>query len=155
MSRYPIVFGLRDVIQGRGFLAGVAVDGRALLHEEPDGSIWIEGVNPGGFSETGTSFTEALASFRRAYSAILFDIAAEAATFADFREQVEIFFHDGAARVIEDWERAVEDVRAGKVTAEWLTRKPAREARLEIRVEEIRQPSADNNEVEPGPALAA
>lgn len=154
MTRYPLVFGLRDLIQGEGFLARVAVEGRALLHQEDDGHVWIEGVNPGGFGETGASIAEALEKFRRSYTAILFDIAAETTSFAQFEGEVGAFFHDCAPRPVREWEQAVDDVRAGRVTADWLTRKSA-DSPMQVRVVEIEQPSSSNNEVEVGPALAA
>lgn len=154
MSDYPIVFGLRDVIQGEGFLARVAVDGRALVHEEED-AVWIEGVNPGGFSETGASVTEAIERFRRSYTAILFDVAADAETFEGFRDEVNRFFNDSSPGVVREWEQAVEDVREGRISANWLSRTSAADAPLRVCVEEIRHPSSRNNEVEAGPALAA
>jgi len=153
MARYPLVFGLRDLIQGEGFLAGVAVNGRALLHED-DGDIWIEGINPGGFSETGASFADAVERFRRTYTSILFDIASDAESFDEFKRDVEVFFHDCASRPKADWEQAVQDVRQGRIKAEWLTRKPA-DAPVTIEVIQFEHPSSKNNEVEVGTALAA
>lgn len=154
MSKHSIVFGLRHVVQGEGFVAGVAVDGRALVHEAED-SVWVESVNPGGFSATGSSITEAITEFRRAHAAILFDIAAEATRFASFREQVERLFEQCSPRVVHEWERAAEEVREGRVPARWLPRRPAAECPVRIRVQEIRRPSSRNNEVEPGFALVA
>lgn len=155
MKRYPIIFGLRDLIQGDGFLAGVAVDGRALLHEEEDGSWWAEGVNPGGFVATGTSAAAALEEFRRSYTAILFDIAEDAgSSFREFKAQVSRFFHGSASEVEQEWNDAVNDVRQGRVSAEWLAHQPADSPRR-VRVVPIDQPSAENNKVEAGTALAA
>ena len=88
MSNYPIIFGFRDLVQGDGYLAGIAVEGRALMHEDEDGSYWIEGVNPGGFSAVGKSPAAVLESFRRSYREILFDIATEAPGRADERRLV-------------------------------------------------------------------
>ncbi len=153
MERYPLVFGLRDLIQGEGFLAGVAVSGRALLHQDEE-DIWIEGINPGGFSETGTSYAEALERFRHAYTAILFDIASEAASFDEFKSGVEEFFHGCAAKPEAEWHQAVEDVRSGRTSADWLHRKPA-DAQVTIEVIRVEHPSSKNNEVEAGTALAA
>lgn len=154
MKRYPIIFGLRDLIQGNGFVAGVAVDGRALLHEEDDGSFWAEGVNPAGFVATGASAAAALGEFRRSYTAILFDIAEDAESFERFEEQVERFFHGSADVVEQEWNDAVDDVRQGRVSAEWLVQQSAESPRG-IRVARIDQPAAENNEVEAGTALAA
>ena len=59
MSHYPLTFRLRDIVQGNGFVATVAVQGRALLHDEGSEGVWIEGVNPGGFAATACSVAEA------------------------------------------------------------------------------------------------
>lgn len=154
MKRYPIIFGLRDVVLGDGYLAGVAVDGRALLHEEDDGYVWVEGVNPGGVTGTGNSHTEALEDFRKNYRGALYDIALEASNFKAFRREVKEFFENTGDLPVRDWEEAVEDVRAGKITADWLSRRSA-ETRFGIRVAEFRKPAASKNEVEQGSALAA
>jgi predicted RNase H-like HicB family nuclease len=154
MSSYPIIFGLRDYIQGNDFLAVVAVEGRALLHEEEEGGAWVEGVNPGGFVATGNSVAEALEEFRRSYTAILFDIAEDAETFESFREQCTRFFEGSAEITAREWEQAVEDVRAGRISADWLGRRSAESPRG-IAVARMDRPSVQNNRVEEGAALAA
>lgn len=153
MSRYPIIFGLRDLIQGDGFLAGIAVDGRALLHDEGD-YIWVEGVNPGGFAGTGSNQGEAIEDFRRAYLAVVYDIASEEKSFEGLKAAIERFFHNSGDQPVRDWEAAVKDVREGKVDAPWMTRRSA-DTPLQIRVVEIAKPAARNNRLEKGPALAA
>jgi hypothetical protein len=45
MTRYPLLLGFRDLIAGNGFVASVALNGRALLVDEGDG-FWMYGVNP-------------------------------------------------------------------------------------------------------------
>lgn len=154
MSHYPILFGLRDIIQGNGFLAVVAVQGRALLHDEANGEVWVEGVNPGGFAATGNSVAEALEDFRRSYRAILFDIAEDAASFEIFEEQVKAFFDASPEALEREWQQAVEDLRAGRLTADWLGRRSADLPRV-ITVVRLDEPSAENNEMEEGAALAA
>lgn len=154
MSSYPIIFGLRDYIQGNGFLAVVAVEGRALLHEEEEGGAWVEGVNPGGFAATGHSVAEALEEFRRSYTAILFDIAEDATSFESFEEQCSRFFNGSAEIPAREWEQAVEDVRSGRISADWLGRRPADSPRS-IAVVRLDKPSVQNNQVEEGAALAA
>ena len=154
MKRYPLIFGLRDLIEGEGFVAGVVVEGRALVHEEDDGSLWIEGVNPGGFSAVGESPAAALEDFRRSYRAVLFDIASDAASFEEFQQGVQEFF-DGAAEIpAREWLEAVEDVRAGRVDADWLGKQSA-DSPTGIKVKLIWKPSAENNAVEEGAAIAA
>lgn len=54
MTHYPLLFARHELIEGNGFIARVAVSGRALLSEE-DGEFWVEGINPGGFSAKGQS----------------------------------------------------------------------------------------------------
>lgn len=154
MKNYPIVFGLRDFVQGRGFLAGVSVNGRALMHEEDDGSFWIEGVQPGGFSAVGTGPADALEDFRRSYRAVLFDIASDAPTFRDFEAGVNEFFHGSSPKVAREWEEAVEDVRAGRTEADWLAKKPAGSPPT-IQVQLVKDLSVENNQVEEGAAVAA
>ena len=154
MARYPILFGLRDVVQGEGYIAGVEVQGRALMHEERDGYVWIEGVNPGGFTGTGHSPTEALEDFRKAYTAILYDIALEAGSFREFQREVEALFANAGELPQREWKEAVQDVRAGRVRADWLGQRAA-ETPLGIQVAELKKPSPKENKVEEGSALAA
>jgi hypothetical protein len=111
-------------------------------------------LNPGGFAATGSSAAAALDEFRRSYTAILFDIAEGASTFQQFEDEVNRFFRGSAETVEREWEEAVEDVREGRVSAEWLAHQPAESPRS-IRVARVDQPSAENNEVETGTALAA
>ncbi len=154
MSNYPILFGLRDIIQGNGFLAVVAVQGRALLHDEGSEGMWVEGVNPGGFVATGNSVAEGLEDFRRSYTAILFDIAEDAGSFEAFDVQVKSFFDASTETLERDWRQAVADLRAGRLSADWLGRRSADLPRA-ITVARLDEPSAENNQVEEGAALAA
>ena len=82
MTRYPLLLGFRDLIAGNGFVASVALNGRALLVDEDDG-FWMYGVNPGGLAAGGSTAAEALAEFRKDYRLVLFDIATEAEGFED------------------------------------------------------------------------
>lgn len=154
MSSYPIVYGWRDPVQGDGFMAGVAVDGRALVHEEEDGYVWVEGVTPGGIAGTGRNSAEALAGFRRSYQGVLYDIAAESKTFTEFERGVHAFFENCGQNVLRAWEESVARVREDRVeTREW-TKVRVADSELKIVVEQIRDPAARNNELEEGPALA-
>lgn len=145
MTRYPLLFGRHELVEGNGFVARVAVSGRALLIEE-DGEVWVEGVSPGGFAASGESRGEALAQFSRAFQAVLFDIAAEAIRFEEFREGVEKFFAETNAPALREWEEAVQQVRAGKVDTDWLKTRPA-ESQLGVEVVEVNQPAAIHNEL--------
>ena len=145
MTHYPLLFGRHELVEGNGFIARVAVSGRALLTDE-DGEFWVEGVNPGGFAASGKSPNEALAEFSTAFRAVLFDIASEATSFEELRAEVRKFFADTNVPALREWEEAVRQVRAGQVEAEWLSRRPA-ESKLGIEVVEVSQPAATNNEL--------
>jgi len=120
MTSYPILFGVRDPVIGPGFLAGVAVNGRCLMREEPDG-FWIDGVNPGAVCAGGASRDEALLKFRESYRGILYDCAALCDTFEAFKQEVERFFWEMTPGEAEAWERAVQELRANPAAAgDWL-----------------------------------
>jgi hypothetical protein len=124
MTRYPLLFGFRDLIAGNGYAAGVTLRGRALLVDEGDG-FWMYGVNPGGIAAGGETHGEAQAEFRQGYRSVLFDIAAQASDFADFRRQALAFFQETNIPTEREWEEAVVEVRKGNVVAEWLPTKKA------------------------------
>jgi hypothetical protein len=145
MTHYPLLFGCRELVEGNGFIARVAVSGRALLIDE-DGEVWVEGINPGGFAAKGQNPNEALAEFCSAFRAVLFDIASDAVSFGDFRDEVQRFFEETNAAALEDWKEAVQRVKAGLVVADWLTKRPA-DTRLGIEVTEVSRPAATNNEL--------
>lgn len=124
MASYPLIFGRRELVEGNGFIAGVALTGRALLTQE-DGEFWVEGINPGGFAANGKSESEALAKFCEEFKLVLFDIASEAPTFEEFKADVERFFSETSRQALSDWESAVQAVRRGEVEVDWLIQKPA------------------------------
>ncbi len=155
MKNYPLIFGLRDLVQGEGYLAVVVVEGRALMHEEDDGSFWIEGVNPSGFSAVGASSADALEDFRRSYRSVLFDIAFDSPSFEELEKGVKAFFDGSPASVVREWDEAVSDVRAGRTDADWLVKKSADSFRPRLQVHLIKDLSVDNNEIEAGAAVAA
>jgi hypothetical protein len=144
MADYPILFGFRDLIAGKGFVAGVALDGRALLVDEGDG-FWMYGVNPGGVAAGGDSAAAAQSEFRTRYKFVLFDFAAEAASFEDFRREVERFLNQTNEENEAAWKQAVAGVRSGRVSADWLPRKKA-ESQIAVHVTLIENPDPSVNE---------
>jgi predicted RNase H-like HicB family nuclease len=146
MTHYPLLYARRELVEGNGFIAGVAVSGRALMAEE-DGAFWVEGVNPGGFAANGNSPSEAVAEFCTAFRAVLFDIAHDARSFEEFSEEVSRFFNETSPPALAEWEEAVRQVRAGAVNADWLTKRSADSVKLGIEVVLVRQPSADHNDL--------
>jgi len=120
MMTYPILFNVRDPVVGKGFLAGVAVEGRALMREEQDG-FWIDGVFPGAVCAGGKSRDEALMRFRETYRMVLYDFAASARSFEGFKKEVEQFFWEETPGEAEAWETAAAELRRDKSQAgDWL-----------------------------------
>jgi hypothetical protein len=158
VTHYPLLFTFADKVSGNGFLASVITHGQALAVREPEG-WWINGVKPGGLAAGGTTFAEAHAEFRKAYTAILFDIAEEARDIKEFRVEVASFFREVNKPVEEEWQAAVAEVRAGRITAaaisENLPKKPADSPRsIEVRLLRVFKPK-DNVLDEPQMAVAA
>ncbi len=133
MTHYPLLYGLSHLLAGNGFFARVSLSGRALLVDEGDG-FWMYGVKPGAIAAGGATPGEAQAEFRQIYTSVLFDIAAEAERFEDFKAQVEQFFSLEDEATAAEWEAAVAEVRQGRVDADWLSKRKA-ESRIELKVE--------------------
>ena len=114
MDRLPLFFTFQDRIFGNGFLAEVEACGRAVVECNPDGEgmVWINGVQPGGIAAGAATRPAAYGKFREAYREVLFDIAEEEATFANFKKAVHQFFHGVCRPTDAEWWAAVEQVRA-------------------------------------------
>jgi len=155
MKRYPILFGFRDLVAGPGFVAGVATEGRALLVDEgQENGFWMYGVNPGGVAGTGSTPGDTQADFRQRYKSVLFDIAGASTSFETFRQSIEQFFQETNKPTAAEWDAAVEDVRAGRVEADWLPKGRA-EATRRVQVVEIQEPAAKVNALDEQLAVAA
>ena len=128
MVNYPLLFEYKDLIAGKGFLAGVAIAGRALLQEDAEG-FWMYGIQPGGICADGDSPKEAAAEFRAMYRAVLYDIAAQAPDFECFHDEVRKFFEDEDQVLAESWNEAVAEVRQGGLASDWLHKQPAESPR--------------------------
>jgi hypothetical protein len=102
------------------------------------------GVNPGGVAAGGITAGEAQSEFREAYKSVLFDIAAEAVTFEDFEREVKQFVSDRNEPTFSDWEAAVNEVRHGRVDADWLPKRRA-ESRVGVDVVLVEHPAPSVN----------
>lgn len=147
MTRYPILFGFRDLVAGHGYVAGVETQGRLLLVKEDD-SFWAYGVNPGGLAGRGETEHEAMADFREGYRSVLYDIAEDAATFIEFKSEVEAFFDETNRRLEAEWTTAVEDVKADRISADWLQKQSADDTPRQVRVVLLQNPDARDNELD-------
>lgn len=118
MPNYPVMYTLRDVVSGEGFLAGVTVWGHALMVQEDDGSWWVYGVRPGAIAEFGTTPQEAFHKFRDRYKTLLFDYATEVPDFETFKKEVEAFYTQPNAEEEQRWAEAFKAIRNGEVKIE-------------------------------------
>jgi predicted RNase H-like HicB family nuclease len=118
MPDYPIMFTVKDAIAGNSFLAGVTMSGRATIRKEEDDKWWVYGVCPGGIAESGSTPEEAFLRFREAYRSVLFDLAEEAQTYDEFKNEVNSFYSQINEVESETWKLAFQAMRAGKVQTE-------------------------------------
>lgn len=121
---YPLIFGFRDVVAGRGFLAGVQVQGFALLEHE-DGAWWMTGVQPSGIVDYGSTEAEAYAEFRATFRNVLFDSALLAADYEAFKADVELLFNQSTNSTLQRWLDARVAIRGGaRPTGEYVAGLP-------------------------------
>jgi hypothetical protein len=117
MAEYPLVFTFQDAVSGNGFLAGVTVSGQALIAKEDD-QWWMLGVRPAALASKGETPPAAYIEFRKSFTAVLFDAASQAATFEDFKAEVERFFYERDEAEERRWQAAGDAIREGRVTPE-------------------------------------
>ncbi|MBI5486270.1 MAG: hypothetical protein HY905_02940 [Deltaproteobacteria bacterium] len=129
MKKYPLIFTFRDLIHGNGFVAGITMEGRVLLSEEPDGSFWMFGVQPGGLADGGRDRDAAFRAFKNGYLSVLYDIAAEAPGFDLFRAEVEELFCQVNEPNRSAWDLALADVRRTNASLPNLERRFDAESR--------------------------
>jgi hypothetical protein len=154
MTRYPLLFGFRDLVAGNGYVANVSIsNGRALLVDEEDG-FWMYGVTPGGLAAGGKSIGDAQSEFRTAFKSILFDIAEEAQSFEAFRTEVERFLRETNNPTLLEWGEAVAEVRLGHIGADWLPRKSA-ESTMDVEIIQLENPMPSVNALDEEAKIAA
>ncbi|MFO8070331.1 MAG: hypothetical protein R6V85_00530 [Polyangia bacterium] len=117
-------------------MAVVGIRGRAVLADEGDG-FWMYGVQPGGISGGGPDRGLAFYKFRESYNSVLFDIASEAATFAEFESQVEELFSQINRPNFAIWDDALDEVRRSKLSLQGLERVDADTRTPELTVFEV------------------
>lgn len=113
VQEHPIMITLQDTISGDGFLAKVTMSGRTLMRQD-EGKWWMYGVRPAAIAESGGTVDEAFLRFRQAHKEVLFDIAQDSKSFAEFRNEVERFFNEGDADE-QAWDNALQAIRRGNI----------------------------------------
>jgi hypothetical protein len=111
-KNYPLVMTYRGTVGNGRFDASVISTGRALVASEPEG-FWVFGVDAGSLAASASTLPEACAEFHNLFNAILFELAAESATFEDFKAKAEAFFDAANDPNREDWEAALSSLRNG------------------------------------------
>lgn len=111
--QYPLFVRTRDVVFGNGFVAEVSTFGRVVYDAAEE--HWFYGVDPGGIAAAGDDLTSANVEYQRTTAGVLFDLAADAADYAEFASAVEVFFNDTNTFREREWREAVE-VRDRNVT---------------------------------------
>jgi hypothetical protein len=143
---YPLVFSFRDLIAGNGFVAGVAMDGRALLAEEDDQDYWVFGVQPGSIAGGDREQRDvALIQFKKTYLSVLFDIAAEATSFVEFQGKVTTFFNEINTPNVADWDLALAEVRSKQVSLPNLSSVKAESRPPSLLIEQVASDKAKPN----------
>jgi hypothetical protein len=113
VQEHPIMITLQDTISGDGYLAKVTMSGRTLMRQD-DGKWWMYGVRPAAIAESGCTVDEAFLRFRQAHKEVLFDIAQDSKSFAEFRNEVERFFNESDADE-QAWDNALQAIRRGNI----------------------------------------
>lgn len=151
----PLLFSFKQVVQGKGFIAGVQMDGRALL-EESEGEIWITGVAPAGIAAGGADRVEAFFEFRAEWVRVLFDIAHDSQSFAEFDQETRRFLGSESSEFTKDWTQALAEVRQHQIV-DTLPRVPADKHIVNFNVQDLTAAAfgPDENTVEAGLRAAA
>jgi hypothetical protein len=154
MKNYPLLCGFRELVAGKGFVASVAIDGRALAVEDDDG-WWLYGVNPGAIAESGKTLLEAHAALLRSFRGYVAEVAGEAADFSTFKQEVDRFYNQSDPETASEWEAALAKVRAGHLALNQLAKVETRKAPRGIRINQIARPTPKANELVDAPKMAA
>lgn len=117
-TAYAVLFDHRQLVEGDGFVAEVAVAGRALLREGLDGAVF-SGVQPAGFAGSGTTRANAWAEFLEGLRLALVEIAEEASGYDAFRVAAESFFNGPNGALERLWTEAVMAVKSGATKVGW------------------------------------
>lgn len=141
MKTLPMLYSIRELVLGEGFVASVELDGRALATEEEADEWWIYGVNPGAIAASGQTIREAFAALQASFRAYLRDCAASELSFDTFKREVERFFRETDPESLDDWDKALQAVRAGATTPEDLGKQSVDASPRRVRVQLVATPT--------------
>ena len=112
-----LLFSYRGPIVCPRYLAKIHLQGRLIARISSDGTVWLEGVNPGAIAVTGDSLASANTELRRVLTNVFSDFAEEAETGPKFRALVKKFFSETDDVSVAEWKDAVTRFREGNVNA--------------------------------------
>lgn len=153
----PLLFSFKQVVVGNGFLAGVQMDGHALLEMDPvvgGHECWITGIAPVGIAGGGADRGVAFVEFRKAWTEVVFDLATAAKSFVDFRATCNAFLSSQQESMTTLWQNAVTEVRRSRYSDPALPTGSA-DKRVTFKTVDLTHLRADGNEVENGLQVAA
>lgn len=114
---YPIVFKIQVVVQGTDYSAGVEFRGGAVVTLEDDGYL-AHGLKPGGVAGIGATLVEAYFDLKTNIELVLYELAAKALDYSEFRGSVSHFFRDTDSWAKEAFAEARTQVAAGRVACD-------------------------------------
>ena len=152
---FPLFFTYHDRVFGKGFMADVISHGRVLAVLEAD-EHWVYGVQPGSFAATGEDPADAFTAYRQSFRNVLIDLAEESESSREFEAAVDKMFFDVNIVREQEWNSAVDKVRAGKVTLDIQRESADSESYIRVEFKDLEHVSpADNYPPQVGSALAA
>jgi len=111
---WPLFFKHHGTILGKGFLADIEIHGRLLARPEADG-VWIDGVSPGAIALGAATLNDTHVELRATLARVFVDFAEQTSGFEEFKARVEQFFNESDEESEQEWNSAVDAVRAGRV----------------------------------------
>jgi predicted RNase H-like HicB family nuclease len=156
MNALPLIYGFRELVAGAGFVAGVTVDGLALVKKDEDG-WWIYGVQPGGIAERGDTEQEAYLRFKQSFREVLADSASLYPTFESFRSDLLSMGQQLNEAWAEEWEEARAALRAGAQPDGELADLPRKTGPVHVGIAavELQPATAKDNPADTHQAVAA
>ncbi len=153
----PLLFSFKQVVVGNGFIAGVEMNGRALLETDWVGGraeAWITGIEPVGISGGGGDRGLAFGEFRKSWTLVVFDLAEQARDFQEFKSLCETFLASNQPNMTQLWTDAVAVVRKSHYVDASLGREDASQ-KVTFKVLDLANMRPDHNKVENGVQVAA
>jgi len=110
-ARWPLLFTYKSRVFGKGYIAAIELCGRLLAELEIEG-VWLYGVNPGALAVGASNLKNANVDLHKVLTAVFADFAEVAASFSDFKAEVERFFRETDKESALEWDRLVQRLKA-------------------------------------------